>query len=310
MDLIAAIPGVQAVSPQFYLSTLRGATCCSVPEMFLIAYEPETDFTLRPWLEEHHVSLALGEAVGGSLVYVPLDPGYIQVYGYDISLRGNLDPTGTGIDQSMFFTFDTAHDISRLSPFQAVEDLVIPPDSISAVMVKTAPGVDPHQIALQIKQAIPDVTPVESTNLFRSQRVQILDLLRSVMVLLVLAWVLAVALIGLVFAMAMNERRQEFGVLRALGLPRPFIAKSLLAEAAILAGTGGLVGVGLVVLVIYLFRNLIVQAMGVPFLIPAPLPLAGVMLVGLALALASVTLGAVIPILRIGLMDPVVAMRK
>ena len=40
LDVIGSIPGVSAVSPQLYLATLRGATCCSVPEMFLIAYEP------------------------------------------------------------------------------------------------------------------------------------------------------------------------------------------------------------------------------------------------------------------------------
>ena len=92
LDTVGAIPGVVAVSPQFFLSTLRGASCCSVPEMFLIGYEPETDFTLKPWLEKHHIeSLDAGQAVGGAFVYVPQDPGYILVYGYHVDLAGQLE---------------------------------------------------------------------------------------------------------------------------------------------------------------------------------------------------------------------------
>jgi putative ABC transport system permease protein len=52
LDKIAAIPGVEAVSPQLYLDTLTGASCCSVSDMFMIAYDPLTDFTIQPWLEQ------------------------------------------------------------------------------------------------------------------------------------------------------------------------------------------------------------------------------------------------------------------
>src|SRR5512138_1906115 len=43
IDAIAGIPGVQAVSPQIYLSSLYGAACCSVSEMFMVVYDPSTD---------------------------------------------------------------------------------------------------------------------------------------------------------------------------------------------------------------------------------------------------------------------------
>jgi len=240
LDRIAATPGVEAVSPQLFLSTLRGALCCSVPEMFLVAYDPATDFTLKPWLEEHlEDGLHLGEAVGGAFVYVPADPGTILVYGYEIDLKRSLEPTGTGLDQSMFFTFETANEIARLSSVQAEQELTIPGDEVSAVMVKLSPGADTHQVAQQIQQTLPQVATVESTNLFHSQRVQITGLLRSVLVLLGVAWLLAVALIGMVFSMAVNERRRHIGVLRALGFTRRFVSQSLLAEGLLLALAGG-----------------------------------------------------------------------
>src|SRR5512139_2914095 len=47
---IAAIPGVERVSPQIYLSSLYGASCCAVSEMFMVVFDPQTDFAIRPWL--------------------------------------------------------------------------------------------------------------------------------------------------------------------------------------------------------------------------------------------------------------------
>lgn len=311
LDVVSDIPGIAAISPQFFLSTLRGASCCSVPEMFLIGYEPETDFTLKPWLQEHHIkSLDPGQAVGGAFVYVPQDPGYILVYGSQIDLAGHLEQTGTGLDQSMFFTLETAHNIARNSPELAVEDLVIPEDSISAIMIKLDPAADSGWVADQIREKLPDVTPVESSNLFRSQRVRIMGLFQSVLALLGVIWVLSEALIALIFSIAINERRQQIGVLRALGLTRRFVLRSLLSEGLILALAGGAAGIAFFTLAVYLFRNLIIQMMGTPFLIPSLVSLLGLAGGALLLALFGVTLGALIPVVRISKMDPALAMRK
>jgi putative ABC transport system permease protein len=276
-----------------------------------VAYDPQTDFTLKPWLEQDlEDGLELGEAVGGAFVYVPADPGTILVYGYEIDLKRNLEATGTGLDQSMFFTFETANEISRLSAMQAERELSIPGDDISAVMVKVSQGADAHQVAQQIQHTLPQVTAVESTNLFHSQRVEINALLQSILVLLGVAWLLAIALIGMVYSLAVNERRQEIGVLRALGFKRRFVAQSLLTEGLILALAGGIAGIGLFFLSVYLFRSLIIQLVGVPFLIPSAQSFIFLVVGALVLALASVTLGALIPTMRISLMDPAEAMRK
>src|SRR5512136_2044897 len=85
---IAALPNIAAVSPQLYLSTMTNASCCSVPQMFMIAYDPATDFTVRPWLERNlEGGLRLGEAVGGRYVFVPEGTDKILVYAYAIDLK-------------------------------------------------------------------------------------------------------------------------------------------------------------------------------------------------------------------------------
>ena len=113
VERIRVIPGVDVVSPQVYLATLRGATCCTLPEMFLIAYDPQTDFTVRPWLVQHGIDrLPMGDAVGGAFVYLPQGDEDIKLYGYGVNLRGNLEQTGAGLDATMFITMETAREIA------------------------------------------------------------------------------------------------------------------------------------------------------------------------------------------------------
>ena len=310
-DRVAAVSGVTAVSPQLYLATLRGATCCSVPEMFLIAYEPETDFTLRPWLEKNlEGGLALGQSVGGAFVYVPADLAGLKVYGYQLDMVGNLGATGTGLDQSMFFTFDTAHEIARLSAEQAVKELDIPPHTISSALVKVDAGAEAHTVALQIEKTVPGVAALETNNLFQGQRAQIMSLLNSVFVLLGISWVLAMALVAVVFAIAANERRREIGVMRALGARRTTVLQSLLIEAGLLAVAGGAAGAIVVILAVYLFRDLIIGMMGVPFLFPGIPQLLLLGLGSVALVLLSVMAAALLPTFRISVQDPALAMRE
>jgi len=308
---LAAIPGVEAVSPQIYLSTLLNASCCSVSEMFMIAYDPDTDFTVRPWLQQRlPAGLGLGEVIGGDYIFATEGENGILVYGAQLTLKGNLEPTGTGLDQSIFFTLETAHEVARISQTQALEPLVIPPDQVSAILLQTKPGSNNEQLAVEIYRTVPGVYPIQSDNLFASSRTQLKSLLNTVVVIMALIWPLAIVLIGMVYLMAANERHRELGVLRALGATRGFVAQSLLTEASLLALCGASVGAFLATLAIYLFRKLIMTSLGVPFLLPPPGSLALQIGIGLLLAMFSVFLAALLPAIRISRQDPAIAMRE
>lgn len=308
---IDALPEVDAASAQLFLSTMRGASCCSVSDMFMIAYDPATDFTVRPWLESKlERDLLLGETIGGHYVFVPEGRDNILIYGYEIELAGKLEPTGSGLDQSMFFTFETALEIARLSPMQAERELVIAPDSVSAVMVRLKEGNDPHQVAMKIENTIPGVTAIESALLYRSQRDYILGLLKGSAALASIFWVISLALVGLVTSMATAERRQEIGVLRALGVPRSKVLLSLLAEGVVIALIGGAVGIAIVTFAIFLFQDLIVRVTDLPFLFPTPLSWLALASGGLALALASVILATLLPIIRLVQEEPGTALKE
>lgn len=311
LEKLARIPGVAVVSPQVYLATLTGASCCSVSQMFMVAYDPDTDFTVRPWLEKRSSGgLAPNEVIGGDHISATEGEDGLLVYGHRLTLKSSMAPTGTGLDQSIFFTLETAREIARTSIVKAEKPLFIPAHQVSAVLIQTEPGADPEAVALEIFRAVPGVFPIESSDLFQSSRAQLQSLMSTVLIILVLIWPLAVVLIGMIYLLAANERGRELGVLRALGATKRFVFESLLAEAGILALCGSAVGVLLAVLAIYLFRQLIVTSMGVPLLLPSPGSLLLQVAAGLLIALFSVFLAALLPAVKVSRQDPAIAMRE
>jgi putative ABC transport system permease protein len=307
---IAAVPGVAVASPQVYLESLSHASCCAVSRMFIVAYDPRTDFTVGPWLHQSlGGALGLEQAVGGCRVTVPVNHN-IMLYGYTMWLRGKLEPTGTNLDQTLFVTLPTAYAMAHSSRTTAVRPLVIPRDSVSSVMVKVRPGQAPARIARSIADAVPGVTAIVSPQMFAAYRSQISGLLRILLLVLGLLLVLAAAVTAALFAMAANERRRELGVLRALGASCGAVLVALLGEALTLALVGGLAGALVAAVGVGLFHTLLISALGFPFLFPAFGRLAGEVVLGLALALVVVGAAAALPALRVSRQEPADAMRQ
>ena len=308
---VANIPGVETVSPQLYLSSLYGASCCSVSEMFMVVYDPATDFTLTPWLKKNlGRALDKGEVVGGTYISVVPGEEYITLYGYNLTLKGNLGATGTGIDQTLFMTLETAEAMSQSSYSTAVQPLRVAPDEISTIMVKVAPRADAHQVALQILRNTEGMVPIESPNLFGAFRTQMSGLLWGFFAITVTIWALAMVLIGLIFSMAANERRREMAVLRAVGATRGFIFRSVLTEAVLLAISGAVVGIAIASVGLYIFRDMLAGSLKMPFLFPSISSFLGLFGAGVALAIVTVTLAALLPAVRMSRQELAVAMRE
>ena len=311
LQKIESVPGVQAASPQLYLASMINSSCCSVPNMFMVAYDPSTDFTIQPWLKAKLGSgLALGEAVGGTFVFVPPGEKTILLYGYGLTLKASLKPTGSALDQSIFLTFETAADLARSAGAQNGQSLVVPADGVSSVMVRVAPGSDPKKVAAEIQKTVPGVTSVNSPDLFGSFRSQIGGQRNGMLAILGVVLALSLVIIGVVFSLTVNDRRREIGVLRALGATRGGVLRSLLTGAAALALSGGLAGIVLAGLILYFFRHKLSTTFGFPFLFPSLPNLLVLVLIGLAVALGGVLLAAFIPAYRISRQDPAISMRE
>lgn len=307
---VAAVKGVAAISTQRHLFTLPGFASCSAPEIFVVAFDPKTDFAVQPWWERDKGRwLGPDEALVGNCLSDLSVGDTLDLRGHAVRVAGVLHPTGSNVDQTIFVSFETSQAIVESSRASGLA-LHIVPGSVSAALVKVEIGSNPHDVAIRILDQAPGVLPIESTSLFQAERAQMVGLLRGVLGLLAVIWALSTLFVGLVFSVAADERRREIGVMRALGFPGRLVVGLLLMEGAILALAGGVLGIVLTSVAAALLKDSLVNRMGVPFLAPAPVTLLGMSLGGLLLALLSVMLAALFPAFRISRKEAAVTMRE
>jgi putative ABC transport system permease protein len=70
LDRVKAIEGVKNATPQLFVKP-TSFTCCFNVDVFLVAFDPETDFTVRPWLEKNlNRKLGINEIITGRAIPV------------------------------------------------------------------------------------------------------------------------------------------------------------------------------------------------------------------------------------------------
>ena len=308
---VAQLEGVERVSPQLYLQSLTGAACCAVWELFIIAIDPETDFTIQPWLKEKlNKPLGLREVVGGQFIFVPEATGVFMLYGVELDLIGNLEPTGTGLDQTAFISFDTAQFMARESITKAMMPLEIPEGKISAIQVKVQPGYSVDDVAAHITQELPGTYSITSLGITRTVQHQTAGLFRALWTTMIIIWAVASLLMGLVFFMMVNARRREIGTLRALGASNRFIFRLFLTESIMLALGGGILGVIVATMFVRFFGQFLTLTTEAPLLMPPLTSLAGFVLACLAVAVGVAMPALIYPAIRASRIDPAEAMRE
>ena len=137
---IAERDGVEKVSPQYFLATVK-AGCCSMPVQ-IIGIDPATDFTIQPWIARSYADeLGFLDVVAGCNIAGA--PGTeIRFYGIDCRIVAKLDETGTSLDNAVFATGETVQRLIEGSAEQGISVLAEndPASVISTVQVKVANG--------------------------------------------------------------------------------------------------------------------------------------------------------------------------
>jgi putative ABC transport system permease protein len=267
LEKISQIPGVARASPQIYIATLH-ASCCAAPVQ-MIAIDPKTDFTISAWLRENQgVKLGKDDILIGSSV-IQIVGNDLMFYGHTFHVAGILKHTGMGVDNSVFTRFEDAYVMADESGLKAVRKLSIPPGKISAVLVKVAPGSSPAAVAREIQEKVPGtkaITPDALLNTVSGQLGAVRRILNGTTLALS---VVSIPLLGFISAMVAHEQRKEVAILRALGAPKAFVLRLMLAESFSLAMSGGLLGIGSAAVVLILFQDFIVITLQIPLIMPS-----------------------------------------
>jgi putative ABC transport system permease protein len=312
VEEIRRVPGVAKASPQIFLQTSSYLVCCEVMETLFIAFEPETDFTVTPWIESKlpYVPEEYVITGGGIPVYENFS---MYIYGHWYKVYARLHKTGLRyFDSTIFIPMHLAYSLAQESQRNPrVANLTLKLGKISAVLVLVSDG-SAEQVAREIEGRIPGTSVVMSSSMASKAKAQAIALFSYLIALSALLWLANLLMISATFATIAGERRREFGLLRAIGAKRRDVARLMLYEAGFLAGMGAILGLTTGAAIFFAFREEVTKSFEkllIPFFWPEPETLLLTALVAFASAVVMAFLGTLYPALSAAKEEPYAAIR-
>jgi putative ABC transport system permease protein len=317
MEKIGNVPGVSAMSPQLYVSTLNLPELSPAP-VDIYGIDPETDFTIRPWLQKPLDNpLKPGEVIVGHEV-----AGYVSTRisagGQAFTIAGRLDPTQSMIDRTIFLRLDDAYTLAATKGIVSDSDPRIVPGDVNAVLIRDSPGEDLDIVGARIKRIFSSSPEYKYISVIGrhftlnpvAEDIQAIPALLSLISAFVV--IIALPLIALIAAMVAHERQREIGLLKSMGAKRNVIFFLVIAESLVLAAIGGIAGVGVSIFALFLMnaRGVLNSALQVSFRMPAMMEIGS--MAGLAL-LVVIVIGSVAslwPAYQSSMMNPYDAIRR
>ena len=309
-EIITALPGVQQTSTQVFIETLSNASCC-IGEFFLVGFEPETDFTISPWLATHLDGEALGpfDIIVGDRILLREDETVI-FYGTAFNVVGVLEKTGMGIDRTIYVPMEGMRTMIADSSELAEKTLTVAPEEISSILVSVAPNADILDVAERIEANLDNAKVFTAAQLNQAVGNQLQGVLGVTFGVTIAMWLMSLLTIGLVFSLTVNERQRELGILRAMGAQRQAIFRLVMGEAGLLTGLGGLVGLASAAILLAGFSRLIQLRLHIPYLLPNWFEIVGISFLLLVLSLLTGALASLHPALSSSKMEPYAAIRQ
>ena len=269
LDRALECEGVEAAAAQTFLATLK-ADCCST-KIQVIGMDPETDFTVQPWIAQSY-GTPLGEmdVAVGSKVEAAIGES-IRIYDENCKVVARLAPTGTGLDTAVYCNMETMRLLLKAAENKGVSHPITSDsdDLISAIYVKVQDGADIDKVNSRLTGHVRGATAVRTRSMLTQVSDSLAAVSRTVTALIAAVWALSFVILLIAFAMMAGERRREFAVLRLIGMSRRMLSHMMLAESALASLAGGVAGLALGAALVFPFTTLIETSLALPYLTPS-----------------------------------------
>ena len=261
---------VEAASPQLFVVSAPLA-CCSVSDTMIIGYDPKTDFVVTPWIKEGKDAGKVqgpDEAIVGADINAGVG-GRLKFYGREVMIIGKLERTGMRyLDSGIFMPMEGVRKMVAESESKALKTLAIGPDEISCLLIKLKTDMKPEIVALLLEHDHPDKKALITSAMVRKTVNTLAIPLRGMVFQYALQWAASLVLIGVVLKFSVDERRTEFGIMKALGATDTNIYSMLAIEVMVLSGTAGVSGILAGLLLARTFARYAVLTMKIPLMLP------------------------------------------
>lgn len=264
---IKALPGVKNVSAQLFIASL-GAECCD-NQIQLVAFDPQTDFSITPWLSLKQISnFSDSDIIVGHDMNVK--PGeQVSYFGRKFTVRCVLDASGTGYDDTAFITLGASHEIAS-DPRYAGQLPFKGGDTISAVLIQKNDNATVSEIRTEVEDTyagskirayIPDELLSKYADSIDGFKIYG-TLLKTIFILFAY-----IALVSL-YTVYGNSRLRELGSMDANGVSREKICIMLAEESCMTATAGSIAGIIIVFCLFVPFSMQFKLLLHVPYVVP------------------------------------------
>lgn len=299
LEKLESIEGIEKKTAQFYLTSAK-ASCCS-SRVQIIGFDPETDFTVMPWLGSLNAEITDGDIIIGSDISYPAD-GSLRFYGESYHVAGQLEKTGTGLDNAVFTNRSTIKKMARSAADTLEREAlkgIDPEKAVSCVLIKVKEGYDTEAVTDDINIHISKIRASSSASMIGSVADGLGNVSGFISIITIGMWIIAVSLIVAVFTLMMNNKKKEFAVMRVAGASRKMMISPVAAEAAVICIIGSLSGIIVSFLFISPLSESIRSRFSLPFMQPDICTLSVLVLGALIAPVMIGVLSAVISALRI-----------
>jgi len=317
LEKIGNVTGVSAVSPQLYVSTLNLPKISPEP-LNIYGFDPETDFTIQPWLQEPlNAPLKTGEVIVGHEV-AGNTLKRISVGSQTFEIVGRLDPTRSSIDRTIFLRMEDAYVLAGTKGIVPASAPRISPGDINAVLVRDTPGQDLDAIGLRVKRIFASSPEYKYVSIIGrhfsldpvEEDIQAIPGLLNVISVFVV--IIALPLIALIAAMVTHERQREIGLFMAMGARRKVVFLIVISESLVLAAIGGIAGVGISLFAFFLMdaRGILNSALQVSFRMPSLMEICFMAGLALLVVMTISSISSLWPAYQSSRMNPYDAIRN
>jgi ABC-type lipoprotein export system ATPase subunit/ABC-type lipoprotein release transport system permease subunit len=309
LDTLRDMVGVSRAASHTYLTTLPGL-CCGVSEGRIIAYDPKEDFVVVPWMQKSlERELRPGEVVMGGEIQMGFElfetEGQAWVLGKKFTVAGQLEKTGTPLDNTIFIREDDVRDVID----KGLTGLQVKADEVSVVFLELDKGFDIDTIAKTIEREFLQVKAI-SRGKINARLKNFFEATSRIFAFTVLMGaLLALLVVGSVFSAVANERRREVGMIRALGATKKHVLRLFVFEAFFTGLIGSVLGLFLGSAFGMIMNRSIdtVTKFPITFTVGQTALIDGI---GMAAGIIICIIGALYPVSRINRFDPLDAIKE
>lgn len=278
-EKISHLDGISQITSQFFLTSLS-AGCCDLP-IQLIAFDPETDFTVQPWIAQvYDKEISEGDVIIGSDINV-YNNSYIKLYDENYKIAAKMEKTGTGLDQTVFTNMKTMEKLfegAKKAGLNFLED-VSPEYSISSVLIKAEEGYDRKTLIRDIRRELGGVQIIETQSMITDIADKLENFAAVIKIFAAMFFSITFITLFFMFSIIANERKKEFAVLRTIGATRVKLTSTFLLESLYISSTGGIIGILSSVIVVLSFHIYIRDRLGLPYIQPDAYIIAAILIV-------------------------------